>query len=511
MSSGGAEAFKGALRRSLPLIVGLVLLGLVAVNALKQAQGPRYAASARVLVSTTPLSRILTDTQPTFTDPQRVQDTAQALATSPVIYRNAARGRRLGTPSELRAAITVSAETNNDILSFTASAASASKAVARVNAVAAAYTDFRGQLSRTTVSRAITQLRETLDGMAADSSDRAELERQLNRLRVLQSLNGGDAVLVDRAVAAGRTSPSPVKDSLLGLSLGLIIALVAVALREAVDTKVRSDSAVEEVLSAPVIGSVSSIPRGARLVTYGRHRAAFADAYALLAAQLAPESALGEPSQVLAVTSALSNEGKTTTSANLAVAIARRGQRVLVADFDFRKASLGDLFDVPGNAPGGLQVIDGTASVEECLWTVALGGDRPTLSRNGHSSESNGSNGHFFDGRLELLPAGGTVSNQDIPQVQDMARLLRDLRHRADVVILDTPAALVTVELTELSRLVDLVVVVVREGYTTQRTLRALSRQVRSWEAAVAGAVLTDTEVEGNEFMPYGARAYGAR
>ncbi len=52
---------------------------------------------------------------------------------------------------------------------------------------------------------------------------------------------------------------------------------------------------------------------------------------------------------MLAVTSAISREGKTTTAANLGVAAARRGANVLVADFDFRKPTLGRAFELPGN------------------------------------------------------------------------------------------------------------------------------------------------------------------
>src|ERR671935_388368 len=106
MTSGGAEALKAAIRRSLLLILLLVLLGVVAVNAFKQLRGPRYQANARVLISTTSLAQIITQTVPPFVDPNRIEATARALAGSPEVYKLAAQrvGNSLGTPGEMGAA-----------------------------------------------------------------------------------------------------------------------------------------------------------------------------------------------------------------------------------------------------------------------------------------------------------------------------------------------------------------------------------------------------------------------
>ena len=84
--------------------------------------------------------------------------------------------------------------------------------------------------------------------------------------------------------------------------------------------------------------------------------------------------------------------------------------------------------------------------------------------------------------------------------------MLKKLRASADVVILDTPPALLTVEMAELSRQVDSVLVVVCHGKVTRRSLTALGRQVETWRADVAGAVLTgaDSEFGYGEYYGYG-------
>ncbi len=527
MSSGGADALKAAIRRSLPILVALIVLGVIAVNAFKHLQGPRYQASSRVEVSATPLSSIITGTQPAFVDPQRVQDTAQALAQSPQVYGLAAqRNPQLGDAMSLQTAVGVAAVPDTDILEFTATSTDSGKTIRLANDVAQAYIAFRSQLSGQQVQSTATKLQGTLASLPAGSAQRAQVQQQLNRLQLLQGANSSDSVLVQSANLADKTSPAPLKDSLLGLALGLVIALIVVALREAIDTTVRSESDVEDLLAAPVLASVRSMPRRAQFVTYGRYEAMFADTYALLAAQVSPAKKSGEK-VILAVTSALAREGKTTTCANLAVAAAQRGSNVLIADFDFRKGILSRMFEVPESAPGVVQVLDGSATLDEAVWSVSLDGPKPIVYWSGEGPADHelipsgaaheGSNGRAANGRaangraavngtgtLSLLPTGGLIPVHKMAQQKRLGQLLRDLHAHADLVIIDTPPAMLTVEMTELAQLIDAVLVVVRQGRVSQRTLRSLGRHAKTWPAELAGAVLTDVPAVGE------ARAYYA-
>jgi polysaccharide biosynthesis transport protein len=509
MTSGGAEALKAAIRRSLFLIVLLVLLGIVSVNTFKQLRGPTYQASSDVLISTAPIINIIAGTAPSFIDPTRILDTAQALAKSPEVYKKAAErtGGSLGTPSELQVATSVSSGTNNDILTFSANSSTPQRAIGVANAVANGYIAWRAQLEGQEIASATAQLRAKLATLGPHDPARPDVQSLLNRLQGIGTPK--DAQVVASADSAAKTSPAPAKDSILGASIGLVVALLVVALREAIDTTVRSESDVEDMLSAPVLASVRTLPRRARMVTYGRHEAAFADVYALLAANLA-QLRSGNKSVVLAVTSAVSREGKTTTAANLAVSLARRGTRVLLADFDFRKPALSDLFQLPRDATGVLQVIAGSASLEQSVWNVTLSGARPRVTLNGQHplAESEvGTNGdEARNGSLRLLPSGGSIRAQSGSVAQGLAPLVKQLRDRADFVILDTPPALLTVEMAELSRLIDDVLVVVRQGRVTQRSLRSLGRQTRSWRAPIAGAVLTDAQAGDEQYAYYGAR-----
>jgi Mrp family chromosome partitioning ATPase len=307
-------------------------------------------------------------------------------------------------------------------------------------------------------------------------------------------------------VSANQTSPSPLRDSMIGLAIGLIISLLLVALREAIDTTVRTEGQVEDLLSTSVLASVRSMPRRTRIVTYGRHEANYADTYALLAAQVVGAEA-GTTGSVLAVTSALPEEGKTTTAANLAVSVARRGLDVALVDFDFRKPGVSELFELPQNTTGALQVMTGERELDDVMWSVTLDGPRPRLSMNGDEPAEPGamSTDAARHGRLRVLPSGGLLKSREVPHQSRLRWLLGELRGRADLVILDTPPALLTMEVAELANMIDTVLIVVRQGRVSQRNLSALGRQARAWNTVLAGAVMTDMRTEG-EYGYYGGR-----
>jgi polysaccharide biosynthesis transport protein len=500
-SDGGAEALKAAIRRSLLLIVVTVLVGVVAMNAFRQARGPTYSASTAVLISMTPLSEIITNTVPPFVDPSRVMGTAQELAKSPKVYQRAASDTRgaLGTPAELRAATSASASTTDDILTFSATSSKPRRAVRIANATARAYGEWRSDLARETIRKTVGQLRARLKSMAPNNPGRRDIENLLTKLDGLSA--PGDVTVVSPASSATKVSPAPLKDTLLGASLGLVIALMLVALREALDTTVRSESDIEAILAAPVLATVRRLPRRARTVSHTRHRTAFDDSFAPLAANLA-RLQRQDGHAVLAVTSAVSGEGKTTTAANLAVALARRGSKVVLVDFDLRGPTAGRLFKLPADATGVIDVLGGSASLGEALWSVRIDDTPEQSSVNGKSVS------WTEQGSLRLLPAGETNRSVKGAAMKQVAPILEQLRAHSDFVIIDTPPAILTVELAELAGVVDQVLVVVRHGRVSQRSLRSLSRQARIWPAKLAGAVLTDAPpAKSQDYAYYGGDA----
>jgi polysaccharide biosynthesis transport protein len=495
-----AEALKAAIRRSLPIVIALVVIGVLAVNIFKQIQGPQYEASARVYHTNQDLASALTNIQPSFVDPARSIKTALSLARSPEPYLRAA--AKLGLPpGEVRGDTTVSGSEDADVIAFTAKASDEQDAVRIANSVADAYVQWRADIQSEAIDRAVQQLQTQL---ARNPTNRTQLQDELDRLKVLQTLSSGGAVVIERATGAPKVSPAPVKDTLLGASLGFVVALLIAGAREAFNTRIRSESDVQDALGKPVLATIQTLPKRAGLVTIGRHETRWGDTYGLLAANLM--QLRGPGPTVLAVTSAIAGEGKTTTASNLAVALALRGQRVVLAEFDIRKPAVSKLFRIPPDSPGIIQVVDGTADVASSLWTVELNGNRP-----GGVSVLPPSAGHVngdhpdSGGSLRIVPSGGIERGARVARATQTRKLIEDLGRDADVVVLDTPPALATVEMAELSGAVDAVLVVVRHCRATRRSLVTLSRQAEGWQAQIIGAVLTDSPAEEDEYYYYKA------
>jgi len=501
MKPSAAEALTAAIRRAIPLTIVLVVFGIAAMNVLKQYQGPQYTADARVALQTVDLGALLTGVDQGFVDPEREVQTALALARSSEVYRRAAAllDSRSGSASELKAATTVDGRDESDILDFTTKADKRADAIAIVSAVATAYVDWRADINGREIRTAIERVRARL---AARDAPRQTLQQDLERLRTLEALNSGGATVIERPTRASHVSPNPVRDSMLGGAIGLVCALLLAAAREALNTRVRSESDVEDALGKPVLATIQTLPRRARLVTVGRHEPRFGDTYGLLAANLMqmPGERRGH---VLAVTSAIAGEGKTTTASNLAIALAHRGQNVLLADFDLRKPSVGQVFRIPSTASGILQLIDGRADATEAVWAVSINGASPSSSARPVGWSGNGFGAGSADGdggSLRIVPAGGHERGARAVRSPRLPQLLEQLRGEADIVILDTPPALATVEMAELAPHVDSVLVVVRHGRVTRRSLQTLGRQAETWRPGIVGAVLTDSPPQTDDY-----------
>ena len=525
MSSGGADALKAAVRRSLPLIIGLVILGVIAVNVFEHLKGPQYQASAQVDISAITTAEIVTGFTPPILDPTEVLATAQQLAGAPQVYALAAQrtSNRYGDAGTLSGNTTVAQVGTTELLSFSSTGKTPQQAVGIANATARAFVIYRAQVTGAQIQSTITQLQTKAATLPVTSPVRIQTELQIQKLQFLLSDAGAGANLVQPAVSAGKTSPKLTKDTVIGFSIGLVIALLLVALREAIDTNVRSEADVEELLAAPVLATIRSHPRRTQIVTIGRYEPMFNDTYALLAAQLAPDRRETEHT-VMALTSALAGEGKTTTVANLAISLAKRGEDVLLADFDFHKPTLANLFEIPHGVAGALQILEGNERLESTLWEVSLTGPKAVARlradaerfRAGTGTRRARSSGIRMDspdaegaveGSLVVLPSGKITEGDAHARTAQLGPLLREMSSRAPVVILDTPPALLTVEMTELAQLIDMVVIVVRHGVVSQRVLRSLGRHARSWPAELTGAVMTDVPVATTGYASY----YGGR
>jgi Mrp family chromosome partitioning ATPase len=494
MRSEGIETLKAVARRSAWIVALLVVLGIIAMNVIRHQQGPAYQASADIVLSPIDLAAALSGFQG-YVDPTVLNQTEEALANSEQLFNRTAAetGGALGSGNALKSAVGVSK--NGGTVTFTATGVDPGRTVRIANAVAAAYPRWRVDVSSAAITQAIRQVESQLQASTTRDPNLVDL---LNKLKVAKTATGGNVLLVEPADNALKTRPRPVRDSLLGAFIGLFFGLILVAAREAIDTRVRSEGEVEEILSVPLVGAVEALPRRAGLVGIGRHRERFGDMYALLAANLA-QSAVEGKTVVIAVTSATAEEGKTTTASNLAAAFATRSANVVLVDLDSRKPSLARFFHIPTDAPGVDQIVSQGTRLDEALWTVSLNGQGPMVYPALGETHLDGvtalrANGGGKRGSLRVLPMGTTGQREGLAgQTTALRAMLESLSKNADFIVLDTPPALAMPEMTEVSELVDTVLIVVRHGRVSRRSLAALTRIRRSWRSAEVAAVLVGT------------------
>jgi Mrp family chromosome partitioning ATPase len=227
---------------------------------------------------------------------------------------------------------------------------------------------------------------------------------------------------------------------------------------------------------------------------------------------------LGRDAQTIMVTSAVEQEGKSTTIANLAIALARAGQRVVLVDLDLRRPFLHRFFELDG--PGITQVALGHVPLEHALATVAItdaepGRRAPTANGNGNgnghrdvrvmSGESGAPRGNVVKGILEVLPSGPTPPDPgEFVGAAALSEILAQLRVRTDFVLIDAPPVLHVGDAMALSPKVDGILVVTRMQVVRRHMLSELARQLAGSPAPVLGFVVTAAEEEESYGYGYG-------
>jgi capsular exopolysaccharide synthesis family protein len=287
------------------------------------------------------------------------------------------------------------------------------------------------------------------------------------------------ATVFDPAHASSTpVSPRPVRNAAIALAIGLVLGLLAVFLREHFDRGLRTREEVEESFGAPVIGQIPFLrSRNVefRPVAWEGH-GDLAEAFRTLRANL-QYLGVRRPLRTILVTSAAPEQGKTTVTINLALAIARSGSSAVVIEGDLRRPRLDRALELHPIV-GLTNVLVGSASVEEALVEIPLPG---TASLNA--------------GQLSFLSSGPLPPNPtELLASAQMSSLLERVAVTHDHVIIDSPPLLGLADALELARMVDGVVLVARRNSATVDDARELRVLTERSGIRVVGTVFTDVE-----------------
>lgn len=318
--------------------------------------------------------------------------------------------------------------------------------------------------------------------------------------RIETIIEGASAKVVDSPiVASSPSSPSYSRNTIFGFLMGFLISIACIILYEIFDVTIRSEEDVQQSCPHPVLAAVPDMMAQSKGGYYYRdqnkkHSAsivgnkettligqgisfAASEAYKLLRTKLQFSFVDDNDCHVIGVSSALAGEGKSLSSVNLAYSLAQLEKRVLLIDCDMRRPSLNTklpIQKVPGLSNYLTRQVEKDEVIqryttEECNFDVVSSGRNPPNP-------------------IELLSS------------VRMQKVLQQFQEKYDYVILDLPPVGEVSDALAAAKLVDGILLVVRQNYCNRTALNEAVGQFRFVDTRILGVVLNCTTEGGSRY-----------
>lgn len=484
----------------------LILLGTIvaggATYLVSSRSTPIYRASTQLLVQqgSTPAGQQWLDV---LTSERLAANYARLLTTRPVLEQTAA---TLGV-SEITSRIVVDPVRETQIIELHSEDPNPAMAAAVANALPMVFIErtdaikeerfstsldiFDQQINEVTaaIGGAEEELdridnKEILEGLAEDDEQRraqlevslaqlrsslVDLQRKQDELRREIALSGDNILVVEEAeVPTSAVRPRVMVNTLVALAMGFLLMVALAFLIEYLDDTIKLPEDAARVTGLPALGSlVQHRGNGQReLITVANPKSPFAEGYRTLRTNI-QFSSLDRPIEMLMITSASPGEGKSTSVANLAVAMAQSGKRTVLVDTDLRRPVLHQIFGLPNSVGVTTAVLQ------------PPGGDlSPLLQPTGVDN-------------LSLLTSGPQPPNpSELLGSKRMAELVAELKHHADVLLFDSPPVLAVTDAAVMARLMDGVLLVVESAKTREDAARRAAQELSKVNANVLGVAV---------------------
>jgi polysaccharide biosynthesis transport protein len=319
-----------------------------------------------------------------------------------------------------------------------------------------------------------------------------------NSLLVLLSAGGIEAGLKSQEVNHMATADIPTIPSrprvglstVAGFGIGLLLSALIIGVIVAVSDTVETVEQIEDALALPVLAAVPVYKLDASqpgemltpLATLNAPRSAGAEAYRILrtSINLMPVS---KESRVIGFTSCGPGEGKSTTSLNLAVTFAQQGKRVVLIDADLRKPALAQRVRLARPSAPGLSrfLSDPALRPEDCIQAI------------------------------ESVPGLSVMPVQEIPPFPSellgkgrLEELVEWARHNYDIVLIDTPPALLVTDALIVAQSLDIILLVARVGVAQRRALRRLREELKKFPDKQVAVVVNAVPQSQSYYGGYG-------
>lgn len=359
------------------------------------------------------------------------------------------------------------------------------------------------------VDRSYKEIKEMISAAAVNeteifevvvtSPDPAEAEKIANAIayilpkRISSIIEGTSAKVVDAAVVPVKpSSPSYTKNTVIGFLLGFILVVGLIALEETFDVSIREDEDISLSCKHPILASVPDMlvqGKGGHDYSYDRKKKGTAqprktslmgsnmsfaanEAYKLLRTKLQFSFAGDNSCRVIGLSSALSGEGKSLTSINLAYSLSQLDKKVILIDCDMRRPTLAEKLNIR-KKPGLSSHLTGQCGLEELVQYCGIAGNEQAF---------------------HVIAAGQNPPNPvELLSSDKMNGVLDTLRQRYDYVIMDLPPVGEVTDAMAVAKAVDGMLLVVRQNYCNRIALNDAVQQFDFIGTKMLGVVFNCT------------------
>lgn len=487
------------------IILGAVLFGTVTYFINKNIS-PVYQATARFLIDEAPGSASGNDYAQILLEQRLAQTYVELINVRSVREETV---QRLGLPfsaDSLAGKLSISAPEDKQILSITVQDTDYQRAADIANTVGAVFIEQTEARENLRYAEPIATWQDRLDEIGDEIEEveiqisafgtpespeadaaRSRLETQLNeaqiryteafnnrnQLQVAQARESSNIILFEEA----QPHPSPIRprtsaNTAMAVAVGVILMIGIIFLFEYLDDTIKLPEQILEDTNLSTLGAIAYIPGSKpseQLVTHQIPRAPVSEAFRMVRTNL-NFAAVDDGLHTLIVSSASPGEGKSTTTANLAVVIAQTGKRVLVVDADLRRPKQHEIFETSNNQGLTTAILDNQ--------TPASFHIQPTAVPN-----------------LRIMTSGPIPPNPaELLNSQRMNQVLADLKEEADVILFDSPPILSVADASILAPQVNGCLLVVEVAKTRRNMfLQAVSR-LSNAKAHLYGSIMNSSQ-----------------
>jgi polysaccharide biosynthesis transport protein len=480
-SSSDLEQVLRALGRRLPLILGCVVVTAGIALGISLLQSKEYSASASLLFRNPGYAEDLFGTSAAQVNPSPTREAAtnEKLVGLKVVAQRTAQAMPGLSAEDVYEMVSVSSQGEAEVVAVTATDTDPEQAREVANTFARQFIAFRASADRSKLTQAKGLAESEFQKLSPAEQETARgqaLSRSAEKLGVLASLQTGNAELVQPAeTPTSPSSPKPLRNTLIGAVIGLLLGIAAAFLLERLDHKVRDPEEIQDVFGLPVLATIpesEAIPvpepgSVAEPLPFAEN-----EAFRMLRGSLRYFNVDADLRSVL-VTSTEPEVGKSTVAWNLA-RIASSSSHTVLLETDLRNPSLARQHGLaPG--PGLAELLTKQVGLDDAVQRKRLA--VPTTNGDG-------------DPTMHVITAGMTPPNPgELIESQTMSEVLAQLISIYDFVVIDSAPVGVVADAFPLLSQVGGVIAVGRIGTSSRDSLHRLREQLGQLKAPVLGIV----------------------